>query len=88
MIWRFVDEIDGDIIVDDLIYYTEPFFQDGQVAKAVDFVTSRNVAYFTAAGNFGNKSYPDFGRPGRKIARFKAICEDQIRWLRRTGWRR
>ena len=46
-----------DIIVDDLTYFTEPFFQDGQVAKAVDFVTAQNVTYFAAAGNFGNKSY-------------------------------
>ena len=46
-----------DIIVDDLTYITEPFFQDGQVANAVDYVTSQGVSYFTAAGNFGNKSY-------------------------------
>ena len=46
-----------DIIVDDLTYITEPFFQDGQVANAVDYVTAQGVSYFTAAGNFGNKSY-------------------------------
>src|SRR5688572_731704 len=46
-----------DIIVDDLTYITEPFFQDGQVANAVDYVTAQGVSYFTSAGNFGNKSY-------------------------------
>ena len=45
------------IIVDDVSYITEPFFQDGVVAKAVDQVTSTGVTYFTSAGNFGQKSY-------------------------------
>ncbi|MDH5380305.1 MAG: S8 family serine peptidase, partial [Cyclobacteriaceae bacterium] len=46
-----------DIIVDDITYITEPFFQDGVVAQAVDFVASQGVSYFTSAGNFGSKSY-------------------------------
>lgn len=46
-----------DIIVDDITFITAPFFQDGVVAKAVDEVTGQGVSYFSAAGNYGNKSY-------------------------------
>ncbi|MDH4057534.1 MAG: hypothetical protein OEU76_02160, partial [Cyclobacteriaceae bacterium] len=52
-----------DIIVDDVTYITEPFFTDGKVAQAVDYVTSEGVSYFTAAGNFGNKSYEGIFNP-------------------------
>ncbi len=45
------------IIVDDLTHITEPFLQDGVVAKAVDAVTATGTTYFSAAGNFANKSY-------------------------------
>lgn len=45
------------VIVDDITYITEPFFQDGKVAQAVDYVTSLGVSYFTSAGNYGSKSY-------------------------------
>ena len=46
-----------DIICDDLTYINEPFFIDGKIAEAVNYVNSQGVAYFTAAGNFGSKSY-------------------------------
>jgi uncharacterized repeat protein (TIGR01451 family) len=46
------------IIVDDVFYYDEPFFQDGTVAQAVDYVVNTNgAAYFSAAGNEANQSY-------------------------------
>jgi hypothetical protein len=45
------------VIVDDIGYYAEPFFQDGVVAQAVDEVTAQGVAYFSAAGNDGRQSY-------------------------------
>jgi hypothetical protein len=45
------------IIVDDITHITEPYFQDGVVAKAVDAVTALGVSYVTAAGNYGSKSY-------------------------------
>jgi Ca2+-binding RTX toxin-like protein len=48
----------ADIIVDDVIYFAEPFFQDGVVALAVDdVVKNKNVAYFSSAGNQAAKSY-------------------------------
>ena len=41
----------ADVIVDDVIYFDEPFFQDGPIAVAADNVTSGGVAFFSAAGN-------------------------------------
>lgn len=46
-----------DVIVDDITYISEPFFRDGVVAQAVDEVKAQGVSYFTAAGNFGTKSW-------------------------------
>jgi hypothetical protein len=39
------------VIVDDIAYYEEPFFQDGPVAVAIDEATAAGVSYFSAAGN-------------------------------------
>ncbi|MBU7578599.1 MAG: hypothetical protein KAF40_11100, partial [Flavihumibacter sp.] len=46
-----------DIMVDDITFITEPFFKDGKVAQAVDQVAAAGVSYFSASGNYGNKSY-------------------------------
>lgn len=48
----------ADILVDDIIYFAEPFFQDGIVAQAVDdVVKTRGVSYFSAAGNSARDAY-------------------------------
>jgi len=39
------------VIVDDVAYFEEPFFQDGPVATAVNQVVGAGVSYFSAAGN-------------------------------------
>lgn len=41
----------ADVIVDDVSYFGEPFFQEGPVAEAIRKVTAKGVAYLTAAGN-------------------------------------
>ncbi|TMI90296.1 MAG: T9SS type A sorting domain-containing protein [Bacteroidetes bacterium] len=45
------------IIVDDITYVTEPFLKDGIVARTVNEVKDQGVTYFSAAGNFANRSY-------------------------------
>ena len=48
----------ADIVVDDVFYYEEPFFQDGVIAQAAsDAVLVSGVPYFTAAGNAGRHSW-------------------------------
>ena len=46
-----------DVIVDDITFITEPYFKDGVVAHAVDNAVAAGATYFSAAGNFGGKSY-------------------------------
>jgi hypothetical protein len=56
------------IIVDDVFYFAEPFFQDGIIAQAVDRVVDRNISYFSAAGNSGRRSYESgFRNSGQSI---------------------
>lgn len=46
------------VIVDDVVYLSEPFFQDGILAQKVDEVTNdEDVIYFASAGNRSNESY-------------------------------
>jgi subtilisin family serine protease len=45
------------VIVDDVIYFEEPMFEDGIIAQAVDDVYRDGVAYFSAAGNDARASY-------------------------------
>ncbi len=45
------------VIVDDVVYYAEPFFQDGVVAQAVDTVYAAGVPYFSSANNQASRAY-------------------------------
>ncbi|MDB6011308.1 MAG: choice-of-anchor domain [Gammaproteobacteria bacterium] len=45
------------VIVDDVGYPDEPFFQDGLIAQAINTVAAQGVAYFSSAGNDGHLSY-------------------------------
>ncbi len=51
-----LQEAGCDVIVDDIGYFAEYVFQDDNVAQAVETVISRGAAYFSSAGNSGNKN--------------------------------
>jgi subtilisin family serine protease len=57
----------ADLIVDDVAYFEEPFFQDGPVAAAVNKVTGEGVFYLSAAGNDNL-----FDSKGHEIASWEA----------------
>ena len=63
----FADEIralqaaGSKVIVDDVSYYNEPFYQDGPIAKAVNDVTAAGATYFSSAGNSTPASVPNGG---------------------------
>jgi hypothetical protein len=44
-----------DIIFDDVVFFTEPVFQDGIIAQAVETVAADGALYVSAAGNGGNQ---------------------------------
>ena len=45
------------VIVDDVSYFDEPFFQNGVVAQAIQTVEAEGVTYVTAAGNEASNAY-------------------------------
>jgi hypothetical protein len=56
------------VIVDDVISFVEPMFQDGIIAQAVDTVKGRGVSYFSSAGNSNRQSYESSFRAGPLFA--------------------
>jgi len=74
------------VVVDDVGYFEEPFFQDGPVAVAANEVAAAGVSYFSAAGN---DNLIDSG--GRNIASWEApayrdatACPPQLTVLAET----
>ena len=54
---RALADAGSDVIVDDVFYFAEPFFQNGVIAQAVNDVVADGAVYFSAAGNSGRQSY-------------------------------
>lgn len=62
-ILRLANKAKAKVIVDDVGYFDEPFFQDGIIAQAVDSVFAQGVSYFSAAGNNARNSYESAFKP-------------------------
>jgi hypothetical protein len=60
----------ADVIADDIFYLSEPFFQDGVIAKAADAAKAAGVAYFASAGNRARQSYESVFRPSAALHDF------------------
>jgi predicted outer membrane repeat protein len=54
---RDLAAVESEVIVDDLFIFTQPFFQDGEVAQVADSVATEGIPYFSAAGNAERQSY-------------------------------
>jgi hypothetical protein len=72
-----LQQLGAKIIVDDVGYPDEPFFQDGIVAQAIDAAAAQGVAYFSSAGNDARNAYetttPVFvPQSGRNLLNFDA----------------
>jgi hypothetical protein len=78
----------ADIITDDIGYLTEPMFQDGPIAQAIDENrTTRGIVHFTAAGNsnaiVGEKNVASYEAPAFRptgcplgIPAYQNACHD------------
>jgi len=45
------------VVVDDVIYFAEPMYQDGIIAQAAAACVAEGVPYFSAAGNGANRGF-------------------------------
>ena len=52
-----LEQLGARVIADDIGYPDEPFFQDGEIAQAINQVAGDGVAYFSATGNDGRNSW-------------------------------
>ena len=52
-----IDDFNADIIVDDLAFFSEPYFEDGPIARTVAAAVASGVIYTTSAGNLAARHY-------------------------------
>lgn len=70
---QLANNFNADIIVDDLGFLLEPYFEDGDVAQAVNDLPD-NIIYVTAAGNDGDQYYQG-SYTGRPAALFGGLAD-------------
>jgi hypothetical protein len=62
----------ADVIVDDVSYFNEPFFQNGPIANAANAASKAGTAYFSSAGNsnviVGGKNVSSYEAPALRAA--------------------
>ena len=75
---ELAEDAGSDVIVDDIGYLTDPFFQDGIVAQAVDQVEEAGVTYLSAAGNDARQSYESEFRPTEGVVKLTDANGDPI----------
>jgi hypothetical protein len=56
-ITSLANDLNADVIVDDVAFLTEPYWEDGVVAQSVDQVVANGVSYFSSAGNSAQQHY-------------------------------
>lgn len=75
----------ADVIVDDITFFDEPFFQEGPIANAATAVTARGIPYFSSAANsnvivaglpVASYEAPSFRPAGPCLVGFSGQCMD------------
>ncbi|PSO47728.1 MAG: subtilase, partial [Cyanobacteria bacterium SW_9_44_58] len=67
----------ADVIVDDVFYKSQPFFQDSVIAQAADQAADAGVPYFSSAGNANRQSHEtDFRDSGQTFDLFGGDDKD------------
>ncbi len=67
------------VIVDDVSYFDEPFFQNGVIAQAIQTVEAEGVTYVTAAGNDASNAYQAAWTPTLRIPTIATTYSDGSR---------
>jgi Ca2+-binding RTX toxin-like protein len=68
---RALRDCGADVIVDDVIYFAEPMFQDGVVAQAAqEVVVEDGIPYFSSAGNQATFGIDNTFRPSGDVPGF------------------
>ena len=76
----------ADVIVDDLGYYREPYFEDGAVALAAADAVAGGAVFVSAAGNYAQRHYEgEFVDGGNRYHDFDAGAETDTALRVRVG---
>ena len=89
ILWLANDAFEGegaDVIVDDLGYYFQPFFEDGTIAQAAADAVASGVVFVSAAGNHAQRHYEgDFVDDGDGFHAFDGSTDIAMRLRSLSG---